>query len=85
MYENQQFSWEMMFAQEDKPTNNKMWTDAKDYFEGEIKKIETYQNNINGTTGRSKYENVTNMTDTGDQLQEYLDSLKTADKAQQKE
>ena len=82
MYASRYFNREMMIAWEDKTTANKTWATAKTYFEGETAKIETYQSNTNSSSAEARYESAANMTDQGDALRDYLESLKAADSAQ---
>ena len=77
---------------EDKSTADKTWTDAKTYFEDQIAKIEDFTANSARTAAESKYESAANMNESetdmnnaGDQLQEYLKSLKAADTTKKEE
>ena len=89
MYDSHQFTRKMMILWENKPTADKTWTNATSYFEGETEKIETFQANSTRSASESKYESAAKMDEseanTGDQLREYLDSLKAADAAQKQE
>ena len=79
MYASRQFTREAMIRWEDKATADKTWANAKSFFEEEVAKDETYRNNSNGTTADSRYESAANLSEQGDALRDYLQSIKEAD------
>ena len=83
MYASRTFQRDAMMKWEEKSMVNKIWDNAKAYFEEETSKEETYRNNSNGSTADSKYESAANIeenTSDGDILREYLDSIKQTQK-----
>jgi hypothetical protein len=79
IYSSNCFDKKEMVDWENKPINIKDdYNEAKLYFEGLVRDLETYTQNSGGGSGKMGYESANQMADVGDEIRKYIHEIASA-------